>query len=142
MVSIYLSYLEEKRWIYHVNLHYPRGNRAPFFYRMIKALAFHSTILQACSDSYANHTIRRVSPRATVCETYIFVLRASPRSILFFPPSSHLYTCILRCARVKRYLRLSRALKSSALHCASLTRCKPHTANTPQFPGFRCYLYP
>lgn len=45
-LSIRLSHPRgEKCKIYHVNLHYSRSNRAPFFYRMIKtSLALRSTI--------------------------------------------------------------------------------------------------
>lgn len=82
--GFYISFVSsEKRKIYHVNLHYPRGNRAPFFRRMIKAFAFHSTTLRAwCSNPYANHIHTHLHIHTqydechleqNVCETYIFV---------------------------------------------------------------------
>lgn len=94
MDTIYLSYLHrEKCKIYHVNLRYSRGNRTPFFYRMIKAsLASCSTIPQVRIRTQITQygVCRQEQPSARHTSSSALGMEEGEKSVLFY--SLRIYT--------------------------------------------------
>lgn len=153
MVSIYLSYLRgEKCKIYHVNLHYSQGNRAPFFYRMIKAsLASYSAIpqvrIRTQITQYAE--CRQEQPSARHISSSILGAWREEEGKTCPVPFYSLRIYLLhtpayaRACEALRYLSFGFPAPSNLLAPrraragvrASLTRCKPHTAGITAVSG-------